>query len=192
MRTADQLRKERLRSQKQNIYTMSSPSSVRKKQREAEWFYSYRRDKERLKSDKKRNLIATERQLLLPPLPKRTFPGQLSKRANDFPPTAKTKNHKMFPKYLPKIEARKAAFNEQIKDFDSASRRLTNTENTVNKKLPPLAKRIVEPVRAALTSSATMRGLVKLRSEEQFIFRFRFSNYDVKDINTANLNAEPV
>ena len=61
----------------------------------------------------------------------------------------------------------------------------------MTKKLPPLAKRTVKPERAALTS-ATMRGLVKLRSEEQFIFRFRFSNYDVKDINTANLNAEPV
>ena len=100
----------------------------------------------------------------------------------------------MFPKYLPKIETRKAELHDSkaIKEsIDPVSRSLRNAEKTVNKKLPPLRTRPVQPTRAAISTSATLRGLVMLDLEEQFIFRFRLSNYDVKDINTATLN-EPV
>ena len=191
---AANLRKERRLRQKQNIYNLVPSSSFRNNHKE-EWFYSYRRDKERLKEDKKRNLAAAERPLMLPPLAKRTFPEHTSKRADEFAPFAKTTtNRKMFPKYLPKIETRKAELHDSkaIKEsIDPVSRSLRNAEKTVNKKLPPLRTRPVQPTRAAISTSATLRGLVMLDLEEQFIFRFRLSNYDVKDINTATLN-EPV
>ena len=59
----------------------------------------------------------------------------------------------------------------------------------MNEKLPPFTTRTLKPMpRAALTSSATMRGLKRLKSEEKDIFRFRFSNYNVKDINVSSLN----
>ena len=59
----------------------------------------------------------------------------------------------------------------------------------MNEKLPPLTTRTLKPMpRAALTSSATLRGLKRLKSEDKDIFRFRFSNYNVKDINVSSLN----
>jgi len=187
MKTAD-LRKQRLR-QKRRIDNMSSPSLFQNKYRE-DWFYSYGRDKERLKSDKKRNFASAERPLLLPPLPNRTVPEQISKRADEFVIPVKTRSHKTFPKYLPKIETRKAELNEVIKEIDAASSRKKNAEKIISNN-PPLRKRAVKPVRAAISTSATLRGLVTLDLEEQFIFRFRLSNYDVKDINISTLN-EPV
>ena len=79
---------------------------------------------------------------------------------------------------------------KEPKNYDIVSgRRLEKPEETMNEKLPPLTTRTLKPMpRAALTSSATLRGLKRLKSEEKDIFRFRFSNYNVKDINVSSLN----
>ena len=191
MKPKDLQKPKRLR-EKQNMYNMSSPSSLRNNHRE-EWLYSYRRGK--LKSQKELNVSPTERPGLLPPLPRRTLPGRIvSKRTDEFPTTAKTANRNILPKYLPKLEPRKVKLDEMMKEIDPASRRFRNAEKTAkNRELPPLRKRAVhiQPVRAALSTPATLRGLVTLDVEGHFVFRFRLSNYDVKDINIATLN-DPV
>lgn len=194
MKPKDLQKPKRLR-EKQNKYNLSSPSSLRNNHRE-EWLYSYRREK--LKSEKERRISPTERPGLLPPLPRRTLPGKIvSKRTDEFATTAKTAYRNMLPKYLPKLEPTKIKLDEMMKKIDPVSTRLRNAEKTAeNRKLPPLTygrKRAVnvQPVRAALSTSATLRGLVTLDVEGHFVFRFRLSNYDVKDINIATLN-EPV
>ena len=191
MKPKDLQKPKRLR-EKHSMYNISSPSSLRNNHRE-EWLYSYRRDK--LKSEKERNVLPTERPGLLPSLPRRTLPGRIvSKRTDEFATTAKTANRNMLPKYLPKLETRKVNLDEMMKEIDPNSRRLRNAEKTAtNRKLPPLRKRAVNvhPVREALSTSATLRGLVTLDVEGHFVFRFRLSNYDVKDINIATLN-DPV
>lgn len=174
------------------MYDISSPSSLRNNHRE-EWLYNYRREK--LKSEKERNVSPKERPGLLPPLPRRTLPARIvSKRTDEFATTAKTDNRNMLPKYLPKLEPTKVKLDEMMKEIDPDSRRLRNAEKTAtNTKLPPLRKRAVnvQPMREALSTSATLRGLVTLDVEGHFVFRFRLSNYDVKDINIATLN-DPV
>ena len=186
MKTTD-LRKETRLGDKH----MSFPSSFRSYREEL--LHSYQQDTKRLNSNKKKTLVTAKglkRPLLLPPLPVRTFPGKKAKQANGFPSAVKTTSNgqKMLPRYLPKIEARKA----EVKDIDLDTPGTTNSEKIENQKLlPPLAKRTVKPLRAAISSSATQRGLVTLDLEEHFILRFRLSNYDVKDINVATLN-EPV
>lgn len=185
IKTTDLRKENRLRDK---IDYMASPSSLRNCYRE-ELFY--RQDnKERLKYNTKHGAAKrVKRPLLLPPLPTRTFPRHISKQTNEFiTPDVKTTSCKMFPKYLPQIETRKS----ELKDIDPVTRGRRKTEKTVDKKLAPLPKRTVRrPLRAAISSSATLRGLITLDLEEQFIFRFRLSNYDVKDINTNTLN-EPV
>lgn len=186
MRTTD-LQKDELRLKAQNIYKVYS--SFRKNQKEAESLYSYRRAKDRFKTDKERQLLVRKRPLLLPPLETSAFPGQTSKQVNKFAPPAKEKTSRVLPRHLPKIETRTTELEKEPKSYDIVSRRLEKTEETMNEKLPPLTTRTLKPMpRAALTSSATMRGLKRLKSEEKDIFRFRFSNYNVKDINVSSLN----
>ncbi|KAL9952681.1 hypothetical protein ACROYT_G039972 [Oculina patagonica] len=189
MKTTDLRKESRLRDKHYTSFSSSFRSHFRE-----ELLHSCRQDRKRLNYDKKRRNFAEakgiKRPLLLPPLPARTFPEQNAKQANEVANgVKKTKSQKLFPKYLPKIETRKPELN----DLNLVSPGTTNAEKTENQKLlPPLiAKRTVKPLRAAISSSATRRGLITLDLEEQFILRFRLSNYDVKDINTATLN-EPV
>lgn len=186
MRTTD-LQKDEFRLKAQNIYDVYS--SFRKKQKEAESLYSYSRDKERFKTDKERQLLVRERPLLLPPLETSALPGQTSKQVNKFAPLAKATTSRVLPRHLPKIETRTTELEKEPKNYDAVSRRLEKAEETMNEKLPPLATRTLKPMpRAALTSSATLRGLKRLKSEDKDIFRFRFSNYNAKDINISSLN----
>ena len=190
MKTKDLQKPKRLR-EKQSIYNVPSPSSLRNNYRE-EWFYSYRQEK--LKSEWVRNVSPAERPGLLPPLPRRTLPGSRIVQSDEFATTSKTAKRNILPKYLPKLEPRKVKLDEVMKGINPGSRKLGNAEKTsADKKLPPLRKRAVNvnPVRAALSTPATLRGLVTLDLEGHFVFRFRFSNYNVKDINIATLN-EPV
>ena len=192
MRNMGLPKENRLRNYK---HYMVSPSSLHNQDKEG--FYKFRQDKERLSCNMydKRNFVAAKplkRPLLLPPLPTKTLQGQISKQAKEsHTSSVKSTSYKTFPKYLPKIESRKS----QLKHSDSITYGLTNASNTslntMDKNPPPLRKRTVKPLRAAISSSATLRGLITLDLEEQFIFRFRLSNYDAKDINMTTLN-EPV
>lgn len=190
MRNMGLPKENRLRNYK---HYMVSPSSLHNQDKEE--FYNCRQVKERLSHKKKINFVAAKpikRPLLLPPLPTKTLQGQISKQAREsHTSSVKSTSYKTFPKYLPKIETRKS----QLKHIDSITHGLTNTSNTslstMDKNPPPLRKRTVKPLRAAISSSATLRGLITLDLEEQFIFRFRLSNYDAKDINMTTLN-EPV
>lgn len=186
MRTTD-LHKDELRLKAQSIYNVYS--SFRKNQKEAESFYSYRCSKDRFKTDKERQFLVRERPLLLPPLETSALSGQTSKQVNKFAPVAKEKTSRVLPRHLPKIETRTTELKKEPKNYDIVSRRLEKPAETMNEKLPPLTTRTLKPMpRAALTSSATLRGLKRLKSEEKDIFRFRFSNYNVKDINVSSLN----
>lgn len=187
MKTTDLRKESRLRDK----HYMSFSSSFRSHYRD-ELLRSCQHDTKRLNYDKKRNFVTAKgikRPLFLPPLPARTFPERNVKQANEVANgVKKTSSQKMLPKYLPKIETRKL----ESKELNLVSPATTNAEKIENQKLlPTLAKRTVKPLRAAISSSATRRGLITLDLEEQFILRFRLSNYDVKDINTATLN-EPV
>lgn len=186
MRTTD-LQKDEFRLKGQNIYNVYS--SFHKNQKEAESFYSYRRDKDRFETDKERQFLVRERPLLLPPLETSALSGQTSKQVNRFAPVANEKASRVLPRHLPKIETRTTELEKEPKNYDIVSRRLEKPEETMNEKLSPLTTRTLKPMpRAALTSSATLRGLKRLKSEDKDIFRFRFSNYNVKDINVSSLN----
>lgn len=181
LKTRD-LRKE---SHLKDKHYMPIPSSFRGDNRE-KLRYSYHQDTKGRNCNKKSSFLTAKglkRPLLLPSLPARTFPGRVSKQAaNEFSvKTTSNAGQKTFPKYLPKIETRR--------DLNLVTPGTTEAEKT--KILPPLGKRTAKPLRAAISSSATRRGLITLDLEEQFILRFRLSNYDVKDINIATLN-EPV
>lgn len=190
------LEKDRLR-QKQKLYNTASLSSLRNSYRD-EWVHSYRQVR-RLETNKWKNLLAASgRSVLLPPLPARKLPERMvssNDRTNGFGTSAETiTNLKKVPKYLPKLETRETQLKEVMKEIYVGSKKIRNMEKTDREdKLPPLKRRAVvkPPVRAAISTSATLRGLVRLNLEQHFIFRFRLSNYDVKDINTATLN-EPV
>ena len=172
------MEKDEFRLKGQNIYNVYS--SFRKNQKEAESFYSYRCSKGRFKTDKERQFLVRERPLLLPPLETSALSGQTSKQVNKFAPVAKEKTSRVLPRHLPKIETRTTELEKEPKNFDIVSRRLEKPEETT---------RTLKPMpRAALTSSATLRGLKRLKSEDKDIFRFRFSNYNVKDINVSSLN----
>ena len=175
----------------QDEQQMSLPSSLRNYYKE-ELFHNTRQDKERLSYNGKKNFVATKRvkrPLLLPPLTTRTLPRRNSKQADEFATHAKTRDcQKTFPKHLPQIKARKS----EGKGVNPAGTpEIRNAEETGNLNLPLLTKRTVKPLRAAISSSATLRGLITLDLEEQFVLRFRLSNYDAKDINITTLN-EPV
>lgn len=186
------LRKEKRLQDEQH---MSLPSSLREYYKE-ELFHNTRTDKERLNCNGKRNFLTkkgVKRPLLLPPLTTRTFPRRNSKQADEFATPArpvKTRDcQKTFPKHLPKIKTRKS---ESWKDINPGMPEMGNAKETGKpQNLPLLTKRTVKPLRAAISSSATRRGLITLDLEEQFVLRFRLSNYDAKDINIATLN-EPV
>ena len=182
------MQKDEFRLKGQNIYNVYS--SFHKNQKEAESFYSYRRDKDRFETDKERQFLVRERPLLLPPLETSALSGQTSKQVNRFAPVANEKASRVLPRHLPKIETRTTELEKEPKNYDIVSgRRLEKPEETMNEKLPPLTTRTLKPMpRAALTSSATLRGLKRLKSEDKDIFRFRFSNYNVKDINVSSLN----
>ena len=182
--------------QEQKLYNTASLSSLRNSYRD-EWFHSYRQDR-RLESKKRKNMLAaSERPVLLPPLLARKLPERMisNDRTNGFGTSTETMtNRKKVPKYLPKLEPRETQLKEVMKEIYVGSKRLRSMEKTdTEHKLPPLKTRAVvkPPVRAAISTSATLRGLVRLNLEQHFVFRFRLSNYDVKDINTATLN-EPV
>ena len=186
MRTRD-LQKDELGLKTQNIYNVYS--SFRTFQKEAESFYSYRRDKDRFETDKERQFLVRGRPLLLPPLETSALSGQTSKQVKKFAPVAKEKTSRVLPRHLPKIETRTTELDKEPKNYDIVSRMLEKPEETMNEKLPPSMTRTLKPMpRAALTSSATLRGLKRLKSEDKDIFRFRFSNYNVKDINVSSLN----
>lgn len=99
-----------------------------------------------------------------------------------FQPKTKDRTPNTFPKFLPKIdlETRNAELSEDNKGKIWA-----------NNRLPPL-KTIVVPLRTArdaLSTAATLRGLVKLTSEEKCILRFRLSNYRyAKEMTASPLN----
>ena len=180
------LRKEKRLQDEQH---KSLPSSLRKHCNE-ELFHSTRQDKERLNG--KRNFVkatGVKRPLFLPPLTTRTFPRLNSKQGDEFATPVKSRDClNAFPEDLPKIKTRKS----ESKDVNSVSAGMKNIEETAgNQNLPLLSKSTVKPVRAAISSSATLRGLITLELEEQFVLRFRLSNYDAKDINITTLN-EPV
>lgn len=185
------LRKEKKLQDEQQT---SLPSSLRKYYKE-ELFHNTRQHKERLNCNGKRNNLtknSVKRPLLLPPLTTRTFPGRNSKKANEFETHSrimKTSDcQKAFPKHLPKIKTRKS---QSWRDVNPETPETRNAEEAGKHNLPLLTKRTVEPLRAAISSSATQRGLITLDLEEQFVLRFRLSNYDAKDINIATLN-EPI
>ena len=149
------MHKDELRLKAQNIYNVYS--SFRKNQKEAESFYSYRRDKDRFETDKERQFLVRERPLLLPPLETSALSGQTSKQVNKFAPVAKEKTSRVLPRHLPKIETRTTELEKEPKNYDIVSRRLEKPEETMNEKLPPLTTRTLKPMpRAALTSSATL------------------------------------
>lgn len=185
------LRKEKRLQDEQHI---SLPSSLREYCKD-DLFHNARQDKERLKCNGKRNLVketGVKRPLFLPPLKTRKFPN--CKQVDEFatpvatPVKSRDSAQNTFPEDLPKIKTRKS----ESKDVNPVSTGMKNTEETVaNQNLPLLVKRTVKPLRAAISSSATLRGLITLDLEEQFVLRFRLSNYDAKDINIATLN-EPV
>ena len=187
-KTKDLLKQKRLQDEQQ----ISLPSSLREYYKE-ELLHNTRQDKERLNCNGKRNFLPkkiVKRPLLLPPLTTRTFPRRNSKQANEFAAHArpmKTRDcQKTIPKHLPKIKTRKS---ETWKDVNSGMPEMRNAEETEKHNLPLLTERTVKPLRAALlSSSATQRGLITLDLEEQFVLRFRLSNYDAKDINIATLN----
>lgn len=183
LKTTDLRKETRLRDE----HHMTFPSSVRNYYSE-ELFHNAQQDKERLNCNGKRNFVAAKRvkrPLLLPPLMTRTFPRRNSKKVDEFATPVKTTNcQKTFPKYLPKIKTRKSEW----KDVNPETRGMRNAEETGKQNLPLLTKRTVKPLRAAISSSATLRGLITLDLEEQFILRFRLSNYDARDINIATLN----
>ena len=177
------LRKEKRLQDEQH---MSLPSSLHDYCKE-ELFQNTRQDKKRLNCNAgKRNFVkatGAKRPLFLPPLTTRKFPRLHSKQVDEFATPGNT-----FPKDLPKIKTR----NSESKDVNPVSTGMKNTEETAgNQNLPLLTKRTVKPLRPAISSSATLRGLITLDLEEQFVLRFRLSNYDAKDINIATLN-EPV
>lgn len=181
------LRKEKRLQDEQHT---SLPSSLRKHCKE-ELFHITRQDEERLNG--KRNFAkatGVKRPLFLPPLTTKTFPRLNCKQVDEFATPVKSRDClNAFPEDLPKIKTRKSS---ESKDVNSVSARIKNTEETAgNQNLPLLTKRTVKPVRAAISSSATLRGLITLDLEEQFVLRFRLSNYDAKDVNIATLN-EPV
>lgn len=182
------LRKEKRLQDQQH---MPLPSSLREYCKE-ELFNNTRQDKKRLNCNGKRNFVkaaGAKRPLFLPPLTTRTFPRLNCKQVDEFATPVKSRDcQNAFPEDLPKIKTRKS----ESKDVNPASARMKNTEETAgNQNLPLLTKRTVKPLRAAISSSATLRGLITLDLEEQFVLRFRLSNYDAKDINIATLN-EPV
>lgn len=181
------LRKEKRLQDEQH---RSLTSSLRDYYKE-EFFHNTRQDKERLNYNGKKNFVATRRvkkTLFLPPLTTRTLPGRNSKQADKFATHAKTAySQKTFPKHLPKIKTRKS----ELCDVVPGTPEMRIAEEAENLKLPLLTKGTVKPLRAAISSSATLRGLITLDLEEQFVLRFRLSNYDVKDINITTLN-EPV
>lgn len=170
---------------------MSLTSSLRDYYKE-EFFHNTRQDKERLNYNGEKNFVATKRAkktLFLPPLTTRTLPRtRNSKQADKFATHAKTTHsQKTFPKHLPKIKTRKP----ELRDVIPGTPEMRIAQEAENLKLPLLTKGTVKPLRAAISSSATLRGLITLDLEEQFVLRFRLSNYDAKDINTTTLN-EPV
>lgn len=181
------LRKEKRLQDEQH---RSLTSSLRDYYKE-EFFHNTRQDKERLNYNGKKNFVATKRvkkPLFLPPLTTRTLPGRNSKQADKFATHAKTAySQKTFPKHLPKIKTRKS----ELCDVVPGTPEMRIAEEAENLKLPLLTKGTVKPLRAAISSSATLRGLITLDLEEQFVLRFRLSNYDAKDINITTLN-EPV
>ena len=181
------LRKEKRLQDEQH---RSLTSSLRDYYKE-EFFHNTRQDKERLNYNGKKNFVATKRvkkTLFLPPLTTRTLPGRNSKQADKFATHAKTAySQKTFPKHLPKIKTRKS----ELCDVVPGTPEMRIAEEAENLKLPLLTKGTVKPLRAAISSSATLRGLITLDLEEQFVLRFRLSNYDAKDINITTLN-EPV
>ena len=181
------LRKEKRLQDEQH---RSLTSSLRDYYKE-EFFHNTRQDKERLNYNGKKNFVATKRvkkTLFLPPLTTRTLPGRNSKQADKFATHAKTAySQKTFPKHLPKIKTRKS----KLWDVVPGTPKMRIAEEAENLKLPLLTKGTVKPLRAAISSSATLRGLITLDLEEQFVLRFRLSNYDAKDINITTLN-EPV
>ena len=181
------LRKEKRLQDEQH---RSLTSSLRDYYKE-EFFHNTRQDKERLNYNGKKNFVATKRvkkTLFLPPLTTRTLPGRNSKQADKFATHAKTAySQKTFPKHLPKIKTRKS----ELWDVVPGTPKMRIAEEADNLKLPLLTKGTVKPLRAAISSSATLRGLITLDLEEQFVLRFRLSNYDAKDINITTLN-EPV
>lgn len=173
--------------QKRNKSDAIFPYSFGKSQRDG-YFQSHQRDSGQARSqrnDTKRKQSVAERPVLLPALPKRT-PLEMNMRnlACGFPFQPKTKDRtpNTFPKFLPKIdlETRNAELSEDNKGKIWA-----------NNRLPPL-KTIVVPLRTArdaLSTAATLRGLVKLTSEEKCILRFRLSNYRyAKEMTASPLN----
>ena len=186
LKTTNLRKEKRLQDEQHRTLT----SSLRDYYKE-EFFHNTRQDKERLNYNGKKNFVATRRvkkTLFLPPLTTRTLPGRNSKQADKFATHAKTAySQKTFPKHLPKIKTRKS----ELCDVVPGTPEMRIAEEAENLKLPLLTKGTVKPLRAAISSSATLRGLITLDLEEQFVLRFRLSNYDAKDINITTLN-EPV
>lgn len=153
-------------------------------------FYNCEQDKKRSSCNKKITFTAkntSKRPFLLPALPTEAFQGQIRKKATASQRNpAKPKGYKLLPKYLPQIDTR----TKQLKSNETTSNGLINASNakTTDKSFPPLARKAMKPLRTAISSSATLRGLISLDLEEQFVFRFRLSNYDAKDINITSLN----
>ncbi|XP_022805674.1 uncharacterized protein LOC111342819 [Stylophora pistillata] len=153
-------------------------------------FYNCKQDKKRSSCNNKMTFTTKntfKRPFILPSLPTVAFQGQIRKKAmaSQRNPTKPT-GYKMFPKYLPRINTKKTP----LQSNDTTANGLINVSNTktIDKSFSPLARKAMKPLRAAISSSATLRGLISLDLEEQFVFRFRLSNYDAKDINITSLN----
>lgn len=184
-------RKEILK-QKQNVVNTAWPSKYGKRHTEE----CFRQGKDKSKHDKKSKFLVGRRTFLLPALPNTNTYNladgfAVQTKAND-------RMYKIFPKYLPKIEATNGSeLNGRKKgSFSDANARdlkkLNSTRKiSTNSKLPTLITRAapLRPARDAISTPATLRGLIKLTSsDEKFILRFRLSNYVARDAKRVHLN----
>lgn len=185
------VKRKEILNQKQNAGNTAWPSKYGKQHTDE----CFRHGKDKSKHDKKSKLLVRRRTFLLPALPN----TNTYNLARGFPVETKAKDrmYKIFPKYLPKIEAtngselngrKRGSFSDvharDLKKFNS-------TKISANSKLPTLVTRAapLRPARDAISTPATLRGLIKLTSsDEKFILRFRLSNYVARDLKRVNVN----
>ena len=154
----------------------------------------FRRGKDKLKHEKESKLLVGRRTFLLPALPNTNALNLADGFAVQ--PKANHRMRKIFPKYLPKIEATngtKLNGRKRGSFADVHARRLSKFDSkkmSMNNRLPTLITRAapLRPARDAISTPATLRGLIRLTSDEKFILRFRLSNYVARDVKKAHLN----
>ena len=185
------VKRKEILNQKQNAGNTAWPSKYGKRHTDE----CFRQGKDKSKHDKKSKLLVGRRTFLLPALPN----TNTHNLAGGFAVQTKAKDrmYKIFPKYLPKIEAtngselngRKRGSFSYVNAGDL--KKFNSTKISANSKLPTLITRAapLRPARDAISTPATLRGLIKLTSsDEKFILRFRLSNYVARDVKRVHLN----